>query len=89
MPKKEKRSKDFFYSNELQAGVQYTFIGYDDKGRSMWRLPILDNSTRVGAHEAGLREMKQRGVTVREGITKPIPGGFKPGKKSKGGWGLL
>lgn len=89
MPKKQqaRRSKDFFYSNELESGVQYVFLGYDDKGRSMWRNPIIENLTMVGGHEAGLREMRRKGVSVKEGITKKIPGNWKPGQKG-GGWKL-
>lgn len=88
MGKTEKRSRDYIYSNEMEAGVQYAFIGYDDDGRSMWRLPVVENLTRVGAHEAGLREFKKNGVSVKEGITKKLPGNWKPGTKNRGGWKL-
>jgi hypothetical protein len=88
MGKTEKRSRDYIYSNEMESGVQYTFIGYDDSGKSMWRLPYVEKGTRVRAEEAGLREFRQKGISVKEGITKKLPGNWKPGTKNKGGWRL-
>lgn len=81
--------EEIVLSSQMESGVQYVFHGWDKKGRSLWRVasstPIL---TSVGPAEAAHRDFRRSGINVQNKITKPLPGGIKPGGPRKGGWTL-
>ena len=68
----------------LRSGAAMTIVGFDDDGKALWAEPERESSTRwFGPNDAGLNDIKRKGVPVREGFTKRLPGGWHPSQRSK------